>query len=133
MGQFLKAFSCTTAAEVQSYPLLFWLYLRDKIFYHKMSLFMTIDPPYPLPNYGGVITVIFFEKIIFRGAREKKIYICSRPWFPELWEGRGESLKSHTFLKGTFLAKPLAIGVPIINKKSYETLSVECIKVWLNL
>ena len=41
----------------------------------------------PGPQLWVVITVKFFEKMIFLGAREKtKIY---RPWLPELWE-RGE-------------------------------------------
>ena len=65
---------------------------------------MTIDPPYPLPNYGGVITVIFFEKIIFRGAREKKIYICYAADLDSLSCGRGEGRVSSfiLFLRGRF-------------------------------
>ena len=43
----------------------------------------------------------------------------------------GAREESNSFLKGTFLVKPLAICVPIISKKSYQKLSVECLKVLL--
>ena len=42
----------------------------------------------------------------------------------------GAREESHTFLKGTFLVKPLDICVPIVSKKSYQTHSVKCLKVF---
>ena len=41
----------------------------------------------------------------------------------------GAREETHTFCKGTFLVRHLAICEPIISKNCYQTLSVECLKV----
>ena len=70
---------------------------------HSMKKCHCYDPPpITIPQLWGVITVKIFEKIIFRGAREKT-KIC-RPWLPELWEGWGRSLI--LFLRGHFYLSP---------------------------